>query len=256
MRFKFTLSLHTANNTLPQSYAYEISEWLYSVFSQNEQEFSDWLAVNELQGDSKDFQGFCFSQMTISDSHKWRERLIVDCSNVSFLVSFLPEKNTESLVRKMFENKEGSIGDFLSKMDFIVTNVERIETPSFHSCRFKTLSPVMVQITRDNEKKMSISPETSNYDNLLFQNLKEKYRIYYGQDYEGSNDFSFRVLQPSLSHSFIIKAGTKKEGKMRGFNTTFQLEADERLLSIGYEAGFGESNSWGFGMTEVVPLPR
>ena len=46
--------------------------------------------------------------------------------------------------------------------------------------------------------------------------------------------------------------------KIRGWFMHFTIQGNSELIRIGYEAGFGENNSAGFGMVEVQtnsPLP-
>lgn len=48
-----------------------------------------------------------------------------------------------------------------------------------------------------------------------------------------------------------IKEGRPDETLVKGTLSPFRLEAPPELQEIGYECGFGEKNSQGFGMVKV-----
>ncbi len=254
MRFEFTLTLNNLDsaNILPQSYLFEISEWLRSSFKKHEQVFNNWLMENGLEGDITKFNGYCYSRLFIPASYIQRDRLIVESQNVKLQISFLPEIETEEMVRELFANQEAVIGDFLTQAAFHVSHIQLMEVPNLSSCKFKTLSPLYVSILREDGSLMSISPETQNFGGLLLKNLQEKYQIFYKTPFRGEQTHSFQLLESSHSSSVIVNAGLKSEAKLRGFDTSFLFEADHELLKIAYNSGFGENNSIGFGMVENI----
>lgn len=254
MRFKLTLTpnLSVWGNALPQNCLYEISDCLRFAFAQQKNVFINWLKQNDLYLDEKSFCFFCYSRFHIPSSEKQRDRLLIGEGDCEFQLSFLPENGTEEMIHTIFENQKVVIGDFLTKVEFQITKIEQIEFPEFRTLKFRTISPIYLPILRKDDSLMSISPETENYDNLLFQNLKKKYRQYYGKPFIGDESFVFRVLEESRSCSVIVNAGMKTESKLRAFDTTFYCEADHQLLKLAYESGVGEKNSIGFGMVEEI----
>ena len=255
MRFKFTLTpnLSAWGNALPQSNLYEISEWLHASFLAHAELFSSWLGENGLPTDIDRFDQFCYSRLFIPSFGKERDRLLIGSEPIEWYLSLFPEKHTKEMVCAVFENQQAFIGDFLTKVEFRVSKIEQLESPDFRSMKFRTLSPLYLPIQRRDGSLMSISPETLNYDNLFFQRLKEKYVACSGKPYDGDPTFSFRLLDTPYSSSVIVNAGMKNELKIRGFDASFLLEADPELLRVGYEAGFGEKNTIGFGMVEYLP---
>jgi CRISPR-associated endoribonuclease Cas6 len=255
MRFKFTLIPNPSafGNTLPKSHSYEISEALREAFDNRKVFFEEWLSQNGIGEKADSYKGFCYSLLSIPESYAQRDRLLIDSQSVELQISFFHELGTEQMVRELFEGQKITIGDFLSQVEFEVRTVELLHTPEIGStANFRTLSPLYLPIRREDGSKMSISPETQNFGDLLLHNLKEKHLAFYGKPFDGDELFSFRLLAPSYSTSVIVEAGSKSETKLRGFNTNFFLEADPVLLKIGYEAGFGEDNDIGFGMVEYV----
>ncbi|MBP1618705.1 MAG: hypothetical protein H6Q14_2532 [Bacteroidetes bacterium] len=255
MRFKLALIPNPSafGNALPKSYSYEISEGLYAAFENGKEIFRNWLINNGLDEQANSFKRFCYSRLSIPSSHTQRDRLLIDCKSIELQVSFFHELGTEQMIRDLFLGKKIVIGDFLSKVEFKIGAIERLYTPKLGgAANFRTLSPLYLPIHREDGSWMSISPETQNFGDLLFRNLKDKYLALYGQPFDGDEVFSFQLLQASYSNSVIVNAGTKQETKLRSFDTAFYFETDSRLLKIGYEAGFGENNHLGFGMVESI----
>lgn len=255
MRFKLALIPNPSafGNALPKSYSYEISEGLHTAFENGKDIFRNWIKNNGLDEQASDFKRFCYSRLSNPESHPQRDRLLIGSESVELQISFFDELGTEQMMRDLFQDQKIVIGDFLSKVEFKIGTIERLHTPKLEgAANFRTLSPLYLPIQREDGSWMSISPETQNFGNLLFRNLKEKHLALYGQPFDGDEIFSFQLLQASYSNSVIVNAGTKQETKLRGFDTAFYFEADSRLLKIGYEAGFGENNHLGFGMVESI----
>jgi CRISPR-associated endoribonuclease Cas6 len=70
--------------------------------------------------------------------------------------------------------------------------------------------------------------------------------------YQDELPMAFRLLSAPKEKKIIIKAGTPEETKVRAYLFDFELQAPVPLLEFGYDAGFGEKNSTGFGCVEVV----
>jgi CRISPR-associated endoribonuclease Cas6 len=134
-----------------------------------------------------------------------------------------------------------------------VQQVELIPPPDFiKNAVYKTLSPVVVSVgSEDNRHPRYASPDEEHYGQLIINNLKEKYRLFYQRPFEEDSDFKFELLSPPRSKLIRIKADTKEETRVRGFVFTFRLEADRELLKVMYEAGMGEKNAQGFGCVNM-----
>ena len=48
-----------------------------------------------------------------------------------------------------------------------------------------------------------------------------------------------------------LKEGRSDETMVKGTLAPFRLQAPKELIEVGYECGFGEKNSQGFGMVKV-----
>jgi CRISPR-associated endoribonuclease Cas6 len=52
-----------------------------------------------------------------------------------------------------------------------------------------------------------------------------------------------------------LKEGRSDETKIKGTLAPFRLRAPRELMEVGYECGFGEKNSMGFGMVKPYFKP-
>jgi CRISPR-associated endoribonuclease Cas6 len=81
-----------------------------------------------------------------------------------------------------------------------------------------------------------------------------KYKLLYGKELDNS-DFYFRFCQDYIQHKKgqIQKKIQYKNAEIIGFLAPFEIKCDPVLIQTGYEAGFGEKGSMGFGMAKVLP---
>ena len=251
MRFKLNLNIKhdVFGNRLPINYQYELSALIYRIIAQGDHQYAEWLHKNGFSEKSRNFKLFVFSNLYSPGIKLDNDRLILGSDKASFFLSLLPEKSTEAFVKGIFREQEFSLGDKVSKVQFKVGQVEMIPQPDFtDKFVFKTLSPVVVSVSEEGrEHARYVSPQEEGYGKMIANNLKEKYRLFYGKEFEGDTNFQFELLSPARSKLIRIKVGAKEETRVKGFTFTFRLEADKELLKVMYEAGMGEKGSMGFG---------
>ena len=120
---------------------------------------------------------------------------------------------------------------------------------------FRCLSPVTVSTKREWQGQLAMHyclPDDPEFSELVRQNLLRKYRAMYGQ--------------PPQEDRFVMKFDNayirKRNGKVtrlvdykgidiRGVMCPFHVEGNPELIHVGYECGFGDKNSAGFGMVEA-----
>ncbi len=140
------------------------------------------------------------------------------------------------------------------------------ETPKNLSGKlFRTLSPVSVYHNNppNGFRQWDLSPvghpnspfenEPEVWKRLVFENLRSKYMMVYGEPYE--RDFEIEVSPKSVkSKMFRIKRDNKtgEYTKVRAWEFEFRMWGEERLLRVAYNLGLGMRNAHGFGMIEVI----
>lgn len=253
MRFKLTArAVKTiSGNKLPINYSYPLSSWIYGVIARADKAYAEWLHENAFNDGNKVFKFFTFSNLQIPEYKFSGDRLFILSDTISFYLSFLPEKSTENFIKGIFQNQEFSLGDKQSRVHFRIEQIELCPSPDLKTATtFKTLSPIVVSLKEADGRVTYLSPEREEYSRCLLNNLKEKYKTYYQEEYTGSEDFDFELLSLAKPRLITIKADTPAQTKIKAYAYTFRLKADEALMKLAYEAGAGGKNSMGFGMIE------
>ncbi len=131
---------------------------------------------------------------------------------------------------------------------FIAEEVKALAEPGRLSGRtFSTLSPIAVTTLKPQFGKLKhydLSPSEKEFYENLKENLREKYLLIHGR--KPPEDFEIKVLN-AKSKRLQVKPGIYQIA----WHLVFRAYGDEGLLRVGYQAGFGEKNSLGFGMVKV-----
>jgi CRISPR-associated endoribonuclease Cas6 len=96
----------------------------------------------------------------------------------------------------------------------------------------------------------------------LLQNLLSKYQSIYGTPFfDPDPEFNIEFNQAYIDRKrqqgrtieklITIAAGTERETRVKAIECPFRLTTHPDLIRVGYECGFGENNSMGFGMVKA-----
>ncbi|WP_258084724.1 CRISPR-associated endoribonuclease Cas6 [Thermococcus thermotolerans] len=154
------------------------------------------------------------------------------------------------------EIAEAFIGGLLQKPEvelwgerFTVEEVKALAEPErLNERKFVTLSPIAVTTRRiqfGKPRSYDLSPAEPEFYEHLRDNLLEKYAALHGKVPE-NRELDVKVLLAKPKR-FEVKPGIFQ----RAWHLVFRAKGSEELLRIGYQAGFGEKNSIGFGMVRV-----
>jgi CRISPR-associated endoribonuclease Cas6 len=126
-----------------------------------------------------------------------------------------------------------------------VNQIEILPEPRLsESARLKTLSPIYIKRTIDG-KERDLYPEDPKWKIELANNLINKYEV-----------FNPNNKKPIPSITQINKVKKKRVRIADSYRRCNMLEftviGDPELVLFGYQAGFGEKNTMGFGCTEVI----
>jgi len=256
MRFKLNLSLINRNqNILPVNYQYELSAWIYKVINQSDPVFATWLHDKGFSEDNKQFRLFTFSNLIVPQREIVNDRLIVKSDQVSLIISTLPEETIQHFVSGVFRDREFMLGDRISNAGFRINAIEALPAPVFtDEMSFKALSPIFVSgKVEGRQYAQHFSPDYEGYIQLMINNLKEKLKVFTGQESNfNTQNAAFTLLSQPRQKGITIKAGTPQQTKLIGYQYNFKIKADAALLRMGYYCGFGEKNSLGFGCCETL----
>jgi len=246
VRFKLSLRPERERFKLPYNYIYPLASAIYSFLGRGDASFSDFLHDEGFCHQGKAFKLFTFSPLFCPKRKAVNDGLLME-GGLDWFISSPREEFITNLAHGILQ--QGFL--LLLNQRLIVEQVEVLKPPSFESRMFfRTLSPIVVstgELDRNgNFHKRYLSPEEPEFSRILEENLRRKYRACYGKE-PSEEGISLELL-----HSPQSKLLDYKGIKIRGWFMHFIVQGNPELIKIGYEAGFGEENSAGFGMVEVV----
>jgi CRISPR-associated endoribonuclease Cas6 len=266
MRFRLNLAVdkHTNEDSiLPINYQYELSSWIYRTINSSNSEFANWLHNIGYVNENRKFKLFTFSNLKPAKYKVLGDRLLIESENTELTLSFYLPETVEHFITGLFRNQSFRLGDKLSSVGFTVQQIEKLPEVEFTgNMSFRTISPMIVSKNTEPEKKYAqyLSPEDTNYGDLLANNLVNKYVALAEKGHLHTNNgpaiadvpINLSLVGTPRQKLIKIKAGNESETFLKGFLFSFQLSAPVELMRIGYYGGFGEKNSLGFGCCEVI----
>jgi CRISPR-associated endoribonuclease Cas6 len=224
-------------------------------------EFSDFLHNRGYNLNGKPYKLFSFS-LKFEKYKSDKNGIIPESPNVILTITSPKiDDFIKNFVIGSFERQflRVSIGDV--EHTLLIKNMELMPEPTFKDeMKFTLSSPMVISTVKEYNGKLSpyyLRPEEIDEINrILTQNLRNKYQII-------SNKHTTSSVTIEWDREYLSKNGrvTKKitineYGKypvdVIGIQAPFKIKGDTDLIKTGYECGFGEKNSMGFGMVEVI----
>lgn len=191
---------------------------------------------------STDYKFFTFSWLRIPE-RKISEKGIFVNGNAHFFVSSPIGRMVTAFIEGLFERPYIEI----DRTRFEVDTIKILKSPKFtRKMVFSTLSPIIVRTAEEESSHLRIIdlyPTDQKFYENLKSNLIEKYRKLYNdkkEDISFSKPISVKPVRIRIKNTFH-----------RASHMIFEANGDSELLRLGYETGFGEKNSMGFGMVRI-----
>ena len=248
MRLRVELNSQKNLFSLPLAYNHHLASFIYHSLSLASPSYSSFLHQEGYQR----FKFFTFSQLLIPERKIQGERLIgrppltflVSSPFAEFLVNFVSGLLKQSEIKLCGET-------------FTLSRVEVLPEPEFHQeMTFSCLSPLVV--SRGVKKEGKLRAEYVGFDDhdfprLMQRNLLRKYLAWKGSEPPDSSlDFKFDLDYVKKRGGEVYRLVDFKGTKIKGIMAPFKVWGSSELIRLGYEAGFGEKNSLGFGMVETI----
>lgn len=257
MRLRITFSQCRQNQLIPINYNYYISSFLYRTIETADPAYSEWLHNKGYASGNKSFKYFTFSGLHIPERELVHNSYIKVLSpKMELTVSMLSEKAVESFVIGMFEKKKLIIRNNCTSSEFDIYTVEQIPDPQFsNTMTFRTMSPVVISknvIYKDKPSAKYLSPDDEDFGECFAKNLIEKYNTLPHNGSSGQPELeSFECIDSAKSRLITIREGLPEQTKVKGYIFSFRLKGSPELMKLGYEAGFGNLCSLGFGCVKA-----
>lgn len=161
-----------------------------------------------------------------------------------------------ALVNGLVAQQVVTIGDKQSVTRFMVTQIEEILPPTFTGkMRFTTLSPLTVSVSEPgNKEKQYLRADDPSFGSHVCNNLCHKFRVWTGEGCEVDGlrfEFDWDYIEWRGGVQRVSRLESYKGTKIKSWQAPFAVTAPPELLQLGWECGFGEGNSKGFGMVQA-----
>lgn len=225
---------------------------VYTILERSDSTFSSFLHNRGYEFEGRHFKLFTFSQILFEKKRVEKDRIINLGERVEWLISSPKDEFVQHFVDGLFERPKA----MLAENTIVPERVETVARPEFTGCdRFTCLSPIT--ISTKVERNDSLHLRYLSIDEVAFaekikDNLTRKYRLLYGKppdDGDFTMEFGRDYIKANKKVSRLIKF---KGIDIRGYMLPFVLKGVPELIKIGYECGFGDKNSLGFGMVKMA----
>ncbi len=264
MRLK--ISLISSTGKLPINYNYPLASAIYNLLRFGSEEFATFLHDNGFQLNGKKYKLFTFS-LSIKQFRIEKDFFILLNPELELFISSPKiDDFINNFVLGSFEKQEIIIHNNFVNYKFSINQIESLPSLVFSELmKFKILSPLVLSTKVDTVQGVQVhylryDDDLNEINRILSQNLRNKYFLLTNQQdtsddlrLEWDNDYVRRQLKAGkkLSSKITIDNSHTKIDVV-GIKALFTLSGNKELIKTGYECGFGEKNSMGFGMVEEI----
>lgn len=277
MRIKLTLAPVSKNAVLPASYNYYLTGLIYRFLKSSSEDYSSFLHDKgyRLQEGNKGFKLFTYSMLMGDTVRVKGERLIIGKSPVQWHIASPVDTFMQHFVTGVFnEGRTIGIGNENNSAQFIIERVETLPVPEFReTMRFTCLSPITASKVSSAPTLAKggvggfdgadlpchyLRPWEAGFSEAVRKNLIKKYRLIHGREPAPSDaglTLTIDAAYMNRKSGKITKKINFKGTDIIGFMAPFEATGSPELIGTGYEAGFGEKGSMGFGMVKEISRP-
>ena len=250
MRIKITCNIGEGIR-LPINYNYFLTGVIYQFLKESAPEYAHFLHQDGYEQENRRFKLFTFSQL-MAKVREIRGEQIHFRSPLTWSVS----SSQEEFLANFAASLMGSGILQIEGHSLQVQDVEVLPQPRFGpQMTFRCLSPITMSTKRERDGQLGTHyclPDDPQFSELVRQNLIRKYEAVYRQPpQEKSFAMTFDQAYIDKRKGRVTRLVDFKGTKIRSVNSPFHVIGAPELIHIGYECGFGDKNSMGFGMAEV-----
>jgi CRISPR-associated endoribonuclease Cas6 len=241
MRGRISLITEDNDYFLPYSYPYHLASALYQSLAQVVPKYA-----KELHNRST-FKFFTFSWLQFPRRIATPKGLQIFSRQSRFFITSPDEQLFRALMQGLLETSSITLdGHNFDVQGIGVLPREFIRPGDW----FSTLSPILLRIfvdphqkggEREGPKVWDILPDDPRFKEQLNKNLVRKFKAFYG--YIPQGELTIREIRRIRNKRVAIR-----DTWHRASHLLMQLGGNQELLQFGYDCGFGERNSLGFGM--------
>ena len=253
MRMKLVFRAKDEKASIPLNYNYAVSALIYKTIAESSPEFAQRLHEKGFVVQEKTFKLFTFSRIETKNAFVdfKSSRIFLNNPYIKLQVSSPIDEFLKNFVFGTFSQQTFRI----DKSEFILDSAETIEEPEIiDEMSFRALSPITESIRNEENGTVYLLPN-DNWSEIITRNLQRKYEALYGKtlpdakvEWKWNEDYFADERKQKKAEKLIDIKGIK----VRGWLAPFSVKGDKELIKLGYETGFGNKNSQGFGMAVAI----
>jgi CRISPR-associated endoribonuclease Cas6 len=268
---RIKLHLLTYSGYLSPNYHYPLSGVVYRMLRLGSPEFSAFLHDTGFSIGGKKYKLFTFA-LRFAEIKITKNKICLLRPDAELFISTpLVDDFIRNFVTGTFEQQSFEIYNDEIKTIFKIEQVEVLpEQQLKQSAKFILYSPLVLSTKRECSPDISrqnnndfmqyyLRPDdTDDINRVLTSNLVNKYRLLFNKDINTEDlklqwDNNYLQKHKRVTKKITIPPGDKRTSPIDiiGVQAPFTLEGNAELIKTGYDCGFGEKNSIGFGYAEI-----
>lgn len=235
---------------MPINYNHMLVGVIYRFLAESNPEYADFLHDEGYRAIEKRFKLFTFSQLMAE-----RRQITGDQIHFSSTLTWFVSSPVEQFLSHFADTllTQGLLSLGAHQLNILDVTIPRV--PRFHSeMEFRCLSPIVmstVHIDNDQRRTHYCLHDDPHLSELIRQNLIRKHQAIHKSVPQDENlTIQFDDAYIRRKQGRVTRLVDFKGIKIRGILCPFRVSGSVALIQTGYECGFGDKNSAGFGMVE------
>lgn len=252
MRIILTLKPDQAPGIIPFAYAHALTAVIYGFLNHSSHSYARFLHDEGYRSGKKRFKLFTFSQLLIPKRRITHEGIVCLSEQITWQISSPIPEFVEHLACGLLQLGRMRLG----AKEFEIERVEVAPAPTFsETMHFRCLSPIVVSLPYERGERLQaayLRADDPRLSQAIRANLLKKFLLVHGRRPVAEE------LRVAFDREYLARKGEEvyrlvdyKGTQIKAIMAPFTAQGSPELMEIGYEAGFGEKNSMGFGMVEV-----
>jgi CRISPR-associated endoribonuclease Cas6 len=247
--------------TLPFNHSYYLCSVIYRFLETSDSNYSEFLhntgySLDSDPNDHRRFKLFVFSPLRAKIRRIRGSSMILGPGPVEWRISSPMKEFLGNFALGLM-----SMGGLhVCHETLPIVRIETLDPPEIlEETPFTCLSPIVVSVTENTEVGKTtryLRPTDPLFSERVRLNLISKYIALHQGAYPANDAFEMTFDPVYLEHQRGTKMIDFKGVKIIGAYAPFLARGSKELMEVGYSCGFGEKNSAGFGMGEVMRVGK
>ena len=250
------------NSIVPVNYNYPLASAIYNLLHFGSPEFTGYLHDSGYVYENKTYKLFTFAfkfENAVIQNSSFK---LLSPNAALYISSPMIDTFIQNFVMGTFEDQTIAINSETISARFHISSIESLpEIQINNRMKFFLLSPLVLstkKIHNGRLKQYYLRPgDTDEINRVLTQNLLNKYKLIYKNDTDDNEvllewDKDYIKSRDRITKKVSICKYGIPPVEIIGNQAPFTITGDPKLIKTGYECGFGEKNSMGFGMVSTI----